>query len=108
MLPLCGSGVTMSVDGRLRFVTTVTLAAAEMERDHEQLHPCPCRDAYATEEVVRVTNMREESGRCPPVRLSVSVWPQSRCALTTRSSEPTTSTQPSRGTGLMRPSLWPR
>jgi len=74
VLSLCGSGVTMADDGRLRYVTTVTLAAAEMERDHEQLHPCPCRDAYATGEVVRVTDMREESPlagvrrhRCPPV-----------------------------------------
>ena len=67
----------MAGDRRLRFVTTVTLAAAEMERDHEQLQPCPCRDAYATGEVVRVTDMREESARWPEfaataARLSVA------------------------------------
>jgi GAF domain-containing protein len=65
VLGLCGSGVTMANDGRLRFVTTVTFASAELERDHAKQHPCPCRDAYATGEVVRVTDMAEESGRWP-------------------------------------------
>jgi len=60
VLGLCGSGVTMTDDGRLRFVTTVTDASAQLERDHAKLHPCPCRDAYATGEVVRVTDLREE------------------------------------------------
>src|SRR5664280_318011 len=77
VLSLSGGGVTMADDGRLRFVTTATLAAVEMERDHEQLHPCPCRDAYSTGEVVRVTDMREESARWPEfaataARLSVA------------------------------------
>jgi len=65
VLALCGSGVTMAEDGRLRFVTTVTLASAELERDHEKLHPCPCRDAYSTGQVVRVTDIRQESARWP-------------------------------------------
>ena len=42
-------------------MTTVTLASAELERDHAQPHPCPCRDVYATGEVVRVMDIREES-----------------------------------------------
>jgi hypothetical protein len=37
VLGLCGSGVTMADDGRLRFVTTVTDASAELERDHAKL-----------------------------------------------------------------------
>lgn len=65
VLTLCGAGLTMANDGRLRYVTTVTLAAAELERHHALLHPCPCRDAYTTGEVVRVTDMREESTRWP-------------------------------------------
>jgi GAF domain-containing protein len=65
VLGLCGSGVTMTDDGRLRFVTTVADASAELERHHAKLHPCPCRDAYATGEVVRVTDLREESTRWP-------------------------------------------
>jgi len=42
VLGLCGSGVTLADDGRMRYVTTVTLASAELERDHAQPHPCPC------------------------------------------------------------------
>lgn len=61
VLGLCGSGVTLADDGRMRYVTTVTLASAELERDHAQPHPCPCRDVYATGEVVRVMDIREES-----------------------------------------------
>jgi hypothetical protein len=63
VLGLWGSGVTMADDGRLRYVTAVSQASAELERDHAQLHPfpCPCRDAYSTGEVVRVTDIREES-----------------------------------------------
>lgn len=38
VLGLCGSGVTMGNDGRLRFVTGVTLGSAELE-DHAKLHP---------------------------------------------------------------------
>ena len=65
VLGLNGSGVTMAADGRLRFVTAVSAAAEELERDHEQLHPCPCRDAYDNAEVVRVTDIRVESTRWP-------------------------------------------
>jgi GAF domain-containing protein len=65
VLGLCGSGVTMAEDGQLRFVTTVTDAARELERDHAQQHPCPCRDAYATGETLRVTDVRAESARWP-------------------------------------------
>lgn len=65
VLGLCGSGVTMASDGRLRYVAKATRASAELERDHAKLHPCPCRDAYATGEVVRVTGLCEESTRWP-------------------------------------------
>jgi len=77
VLGLCGSGVTMADDGRLRYVTTVTLAAGELERDHARQNPCPCRDAYASGEVVRVSDVRRESARWPEfsataTRLSVA------------------------------------
>jgi GAF domain-containing protein len=64
VLGLSGSGVTMADDGQLRFVT-VTQASAELEHDHAQQHPCPCRVAYDTGEVVRVTDVRQESTRWP-------------------------------------------
>jgi GAF domain-containing protein len=65
VLHLCGSGVTIANDGRLRFVTTVTMASAELERNHVLSPRCPCRDAYDTGEVVRVSDIRNESGRWP-------------------------------------------
>jgi GAF domain-containing protein len=57
----------MADDRQLRFLMAVSQASAAMERDHEQLHPfpCPCRDAYSTGEVVRVTDVRQESTRWP-------------------------------------------
>src|SRR5674476_1062618 len=79
VLGLCGSWVTMADDGGLCFVTSVSQAFEELERDHAQLHPfpCPCRDAYSTGEVVRVTDVRQESTRGPEfaacaTRLSVA------------------------------------
>jgi len=67
VLGLCGSWVTMADDGRLRFLTAMSQVSAELDRDHAQLHPfpCPCRDSYSTGEVVRVTDVREESARWP-------------------------------------------
>jgi len=67
VLGLSGSWVTMADDGRLSFLTAVSQVSAELERDHAQLHPfsCPCRDAYSTGEVVRVTDVREQSTRWP-------------------------------------------
>ena len=67
VLGLCGSWVTMADDQQLRFVTSVSQASAELERDHALLHPfpCPCREAYSTGEVVRVTDVRQESTRWP-------------------------------------------
>ena len=78
-LGLCGSWVTMADGGQLRLLTSDSQASAELQRDHAQLHPfpCPCRDAYSTGEVVRVTDVREESTRWPlfsasATRLSVA------------------------------------
>jgi GAF domain-containing protein len=67
VLDLCGSWVALADDGRLRFLTAASQSSAEMERDHAQLHPfaCPCRDAFSTGEVVRVSDVREESARWP-------------------------------------------
>ena len=67
VLGLCGGWVTMADDGRMRFLTAGSQALAELEHCHEQLHPfpCPCRDAYSTGEVVRVTDIRQEFTRWP-------------------------------------------
>ena len=65
VLGLFGAGVTMAKDGRLCYVTTVTQTSGELERSHVQEHPCPCRDAFAAGEVIRVTDLREESTRSP-------------------------------------------
>jgi len=74
LLGLCGSWVTLANDGQLRFMASVSRALAEMERDHEQLHPfpCPCRDAYSTGEVLRVTDVRQESTRWPEFSASAT------------------------------------
>jgi GAF domain-containing protein len=74
VLGLCGSWVTMADDGHLRFLTEVSEASAELGRDHAQLHPfpCPCRDAYSTGEVIRVTDVREDSTRWPEFSASAT------------------------------------
>ena len=74
LLGLCGSWVTMANDGQLHFTASVSQALAEMERDHEQLHPfpCPCRDAYSTGEIVGVTDVRQESTRWPEFSASAT------------------------------------
>jgi GAF domain-containing protein len=65
VLGLSGSGVTMAEEGRLHFVTAVSKASGELERNQEQWQAGPCRDAYDTGEVVRVVDVREESTRWP-------------------------------------------
>jgi len=65
VLGLSGSGVTMAEDGRLRLVTAVSQASGELERSQQEQQSGPCRDAYETGEVVRVTDVREESTRWP-------------------------------------------
>jgi GAF domain-containing protein len=66
VLGLSGSGVTMADEaGRLRFVTAVSQASGELERNQEEQQAGPCRDAYDTGEVVRVTDVREEAARWP-------------------------------------------
>ena len=66
VLGLSGSGVTMADErGRLRFVTAVSQASGELERNQEEELAGPCQDAYDTGEVVRVTDVREESVRWP-------------------------------------------
>jgi GAF domain-containing protein len=65
VLGLCGSGVTMAEEGRLRFVTAVSQASGALERVQEEDQAGPCRDAFETGQVVRVTDVREESARWP-------------------------------------------
>ena len=73
VLGLAGSWVTMADDGRLHFLTANS-HTAEMERDHDQLHPfpCPCREAYSSGEVVRVRDVRQESARWPEFSASAT------------------------------------
>jgi GAF domain-containing protein len=77
VLGLGGSGVTMAEEGRLRFVTGVSQASGELERNQEPQQAGPCRDAYESGAVVRVTDVRNESARWPQfsaaaARLSVA------------------------------------
>jgi GAF domain-containing protein len=65
VLGLSGSGVTMAEQGRLRFVTAVSQASGELERTQDEHQAGPCRDAYDTGEVVRVSDVRAESERWP-------------------------------------------
>jgi GAF domain-containing protein len=77
VLGLCGTWVTMADDGQLHLLTGVSQASAELERDHAQLHPfpCPCRDSYSTGEVIRVTDVRQESTRWPEFSSSAARLP---------------------------------
>ena len=64
VLGLSGAGVTMADQaGRLRFVTAVSQASGDLERNQEEQQAGPCRDAYDTGEVVRVTDVRQEASR---------------------------------------------
>jgi GAF domain-containing protein len=65
VLGLGGSGVTMAEAGQLQFVTAVTPDSRELERSQEDHQEGPCRDAYETGEVVRVTDVRQESAQWP-------------------------------------------
>ena len=64
VLGLGGSGVTMAEERQLR-LTAVSPDSNELERSQEEHHEGPCRDAYETGEVVRVTDVRQESARWP-------------------------------------------
>jgi hypothetical protein len=63
VLGLGDSGVTMAKEGQLHFVTAVTQDSKELERSQQEHQEGPCRDAYETGEVVRVTDVRQESAR---------------------------------------------
>ena len=65
VLGLWGSRVTMADDDRLRYMTTEIQAFGELEPNQEEQQAGPCRDAYETGEVVRVTDVRKESARWP-------------------------------------------
>jgi len=65
VLGLGGSGVTMAEKGQLHFVTAVSQDSKELEQSQEEHQEGPCRDAYETGEVVRVTDVRQESARWP-------------------------------------------
>jgi GAF domain-containing protein len=74
VLGLSGSWVTMANNGQLSFLTEVSEDSVAMARDHAQLHPfaCPCQDAYTSGEVVRVTDVRQESTRWPEFSASAT------------------------------------
>jgi GAF domain-containing protein len=81
VLGVFGSAVSMTNDGRLRYASRAIQASGELERNHAQPHPCPCRDAYATDEVVRVTDVREESARWPEFSASACRLPVAAVAV---------------------------
>jgi hypothetical protein len=62
---LGGSEVTMAQEGQLQFVTAVSPDSEELKRSREEHQEGPCRGAYETGEVVRVTDVRQESTRWP-------------------------------------------
>jgi GAF domain-containing protein len=55
----------MAEEGQLHFVTAVSPDSKELELSQEEHQEGPCRDAYETGEVVRVTDVRQESARWP-------------------------------------------
>jgi GAF domain-containing protein len=55
----------MAEEGQLQFVTAVNPDSKELERSQEDHQEGPCRDAYESGEVVRVTDVRQESARWP-------------------------------------------
>jgi GAF domain-containing protein len=72
VMGLSGAGVTMAEHGLLRFVTAVSEASGDLERNQEQEQAGPCRDAFDTGEVVRVTDVRQESERWPEFAATAS------------------------------------
>lgn len=65
VLGLGGSGVTMAEEERLHFVTAVSQDSTELEPSQGEHEEGPCRDAYETGEVVRVSDVRWETARWP-------------------------------------------
>jgi GAF domain-containing protein len=65
VLGLSGSGVTIAEKGRLHFVTAVSHASGDLERNQEKWQDGPCWEAYDSGEVVRVSDVRQESARWP-------------------------------------------
>jgi len=62
----------MAEEGQLHFVTAVTQDSQELERCQEEHQEGPCRDAYETGEVVRVSDVRKESARWPDYSASAT------------------------------------
>jgi GAF domain-containing protein len=65
VLGLGGSGITMAEWGELQFETAVNPDSKELEHSQEDHQEGPCRDAYESGGVVRVTDVRQESARWP-------------------------------------------
>jgi GAF domain-containing protein len=65
VLGLGGSGVTMAEEGQLHFVTAVSPESTELDLSRGEHEEGPCRDAYETGEVVRVSDVRLETARWP-------------------------------------------
>lgn len=65
VLGLGGSGVTMAEQGQLHFATAVSPDSTELELSQGEHEEGPCRDAYETGEVVRVSDVRLETARWP-------------------------------------------
>ena len=76
----------MADDDRLRYMTAEIQASRELERNQEWQQAGPCRDAYETGEVVRVSDAYEtgEVVRVSDVREESARWPEFAATATRR------------------------
>ncbi len=65
LLPLSGAGVSLVVDGHMRYATAHTASATALEKCQEQFQSGPCRDAYSTRDVTPIADVREYAVRWP-------------------------------------------
>lgn len=65
LLELASAGVTLSVDGRLEFAAAAGETIIELERHQEQIQAGPCREAFDSNLVVTVADVRESGDRWP-------------------------------------------
>ncbi|MGI8457332.1 MAG: ANTAR domain-containing protein [Propionibacteriaceae bacterium] len=65
VLGLAGSGVTLAQDGRLVFFTAAGPGLAELERTQEQHQQGPCRKAFASGQIVTVSDLAARAVQWP-------------------------------------------
>jgi GAF domain-containing protein len=65
VLELTSAGVSLVLDGRLRFVTALDETTASLERVQEEEQAGPCIEAYRSGEPVLVSKLKEVDDRWP-------------------------------------------